>query len=250
MNKMKGLVAIVTGSSRGLGRAIATEYAREGAKVVACARAKSPTPLPGTAGETAEYIQRQGGEALAVACDVGNEEQVKDMVQQVMDRYGRIDVLVNNAGIMILGEKFLDIDTARWDQIMEVNVRGAYLTCRYVLPIMMDQRKGSIVNLGSLAGTAPRIAGTAYCTSKAALHMLSQCLAEDVREYNVAVNILDPGPMKSEGSSIIPWAQHDWHIRVEPEVVGPCAVYLALQDAQSFTGQLVLHREFGKTWGI
>ena len=224
MTSMKGMVAIVTGSSRGLGRAIATEYGREGATVVACARSQSPAPLPGTAIETAELIKNEGGEALAVACDVGNEEQVKAMVRQVVDRYGRIDVLVNNAGIMILGEKFLDIDTARWDNIMEVNVRGAYLTCRYVLPVMMEQRRGSIINVGSLAGTAPRIDGTAYCCSKAALHMFSQCLAEDMREHNIAVNILDPGPMKSEGSSIIPWAQHDWHIRVEPEVVGPCAV--------------------------
>ena len=158
-----------------------------------------PAPLPGTASETAEIIRNQGGEALAIPCDVGNEEQVKAMVQQVVDRYGRIDVLVNNAGIMILGEKFLDIDTARWDNIMEVNVRGAYLTCRYVLPVMMEQRRGSIINIGSLAGTGPRFNGAAYCCSKAALHMLSQCLAEDMREYNIAVNILDPGPYEKRG---------------------------------------------------
>ena len=102
----------------------------------------------------------------------------------------------------------------------------------------------------SLAGSAARIVGTAYCTSKAALHMFSQCLAEDVREYNIAVNILDPGSMKSEGSSVIPWAQHDWDQRVEPEIAGPSAVYLALRDAQSLTGQLVLRNEFGQTWGI
>jgi len=250
VDKMKGLVAIVTGSSRGLGRAIATEYSREGAKVVACARPKSPTQLPGTVEQTAKEIRDQGGEALAIACDVSDEDQVQAMVRQVMDHYGRIDVLVNNAGIMILGESFLDIDTARWDQLMGVNVRGAYLTCRYVLPIMMEERRGSIINIGSLAASDPRINGTAYCSSKAALHLFSQCLAEDVREYNVAVNILDPGSMKSEGSSIIPWAQHDWHIRVEPAVVGPSAVYLALQDAQSLTGQLVLRREFGETWGF
>ena len=249
MDKMKGLVAIVTGSSRGLGRAIATEYAREGAQVVACARPKSPTPLPGTVDETAKEIRDQGGKALALACDVSDEEQVKDMVQQVMDQFGQIDVLVNNAGIMILGESFLDIDTARWDQMMEVNVRGVYLTCRYVLPIMIDQRKGNVINIGSQAGVAPRIEGTAYCSSKAALHMFSQCLAEDVREYNIAVNILEPGPMKSEGSSIISWAQRDWHERVEPAVVGPSAVFLALQDAQSLTGHLVRRNEFGKTWG-
>lgn len=250
MGKMKGLVAIVTGSSRGLGRAIAMEYAREGARVVVCARPQSPAPLPGTIDATAQDIRDLGGDVLAVPCDVSDEEQVKSMVGQVLDRYGQIDVLVNNAGLMILGESFLDIDTARWDQLMSVNLRGPYLTCRYVLPVMMEQRRGSIINIGSPAGSAPRIVGTAYCTSKAALHMFSQCLAEDVREYNVAVNILNPGSMKSEGSTIIPWAQHDWDERVMPEAVGPSAVFLALQDAQSLTGQLLLRSEFGETWGF
>ncbi|MBQ11418.1 MAG: short-chain dehydrogenase [Planctomyces sp.] len=250
MDKMKGMVAIVTGSSRGLGRAIAVEYGREGATVVACARPASPTQLPGTVDETAQEILNHGGESLAIACDVSEEAQVKAMVQQVMERYGKIDVLVNNAGIMILGESFLDIEPARWDQIMSVNLRGAYLTCRYVLPAMIDQQRGSIVNIGSFAASNPRINGTAYGTSKAALHMFSQCLANDVREHNIAVNILDPGGMKSEGSSIMPWAQHDWDSRVEPEEVGPSAVYLALRDAQSMTGELVRRAEFGQTWGV
>ena len=249
MEKMKGLVAIVTGSSRGLGRAIAMEYAREGARVVVCARPQSPAPLPGTIDATSQNIRDLGGDVLAVPCDVSDEEQVKSMVGQVLDRYGQIDVLVNNAGLMILGESFLDIDTARWDQLMAVNLRGPCLTCRHMLPVMIQQRRGSIINIGSPAGSSPRIVGTAYCTSKAALHMFSQCLAEDVREYNVAVNILNPGSMKSEGSTIIPWAQHDWDERVMPEAVGPSAVFLALQDAQSLTGQLLLRSEFGETWG-
>jgi NAD(P)-dependent dehydrogenase (short-subunit alcohol dehydrogenase family) len=250
MNRMTDMVAIVTGASRGLGRAIAKEYGGQGAKVVVCARARSSAPLPGTIYETARAIKQENGEALAVPCDVTDESQVRELVQKTLDRYGRIDVLVNNAGIMILGESFLDIEPSRWDEIVAVNLRGAYLTCRYVLPTMMEQRRGSIINIGSLAGSEPRPVGTAYCSTKAALHMFSQCLAEDVREYNIAVNILNPGPMKSEGSSIIPWAQHDWHERVQPEEVGPAAVYLALQNAQSLTGRLVLREEFGKTWGV
>jgi 3-oxoacyl-[acyl-carrier protein] reductase len=247
---MKDMVAIVTGASRGLGRAISKEYAGEGAKVVVCARAQSSAPLPGTIYETAQAIKQEGGESLAVPCDVTDESQVRELVQKTLDRYGRIDVLVNNAGLMILGESFLDIEPSRWDEIVAVNLRGPYLTSRYVLPTMIEQRRGSIINIGSLAGSEPRPVGTAYCSIKAALHMLSQCLAEDVREYNIAVNILNPGPMKSEGSSIIPWAQHDWHERVQPEEVGPSAVYLALQDPQSLTGQLVLREEFGRTWGV
>ncbi len=249
MGKMDGLVAVVTGASRGLGRAIAREYAREGAKVVVCARPQSPTGLAGTIDETARDIRAEGGEALPVPCDVSDEGQVKDMVERVMEQYGRIDVLVNNAGIMVLGESILEIDTARWDRNMAVNVRGPYLTCKYVLPVMMKQQRGNIISIGSRTTTENR-GGVLYSATKAALHMFSMCLAEEVKEHNIAVNVLNPGPLKSEGSSIIPWAQQDWHVRVEPEAVGPCAVYLALQDARSFTGQTVLRSEFGQTWGF
>jgi NAD(P)-dependent dehydrogenase (short-subunit alcohol dehydrogenase family) len=102
--KMDGMVAVVTGASRGLGRAIAKEFASEGAKVVVSARRNSPTGLPGTAVETAEQIRDAGGESMALTCDVSDEEQVMAMVGQTIDMYGRIDVLVNNAGVMVLGE--------------------------------------------------------------------------------------------------------------------------------------------------
>ena len=92
--------------------------------------------------------------------------------------------------------------------------------------------------------------GTLYSSSKAAVHMFSFCLADDVREYNIAVNVLSPGSLRSEGSAAIPWTQRDWHERVDPREVGPNAVWLALQDASSFTGQLVVRAEFGQTWGI
>ncbi len=251
MGKMEGLVAIVTGASRGLGRAIAKEYAREGAKVVVCARPQSPTGLAGNVEETAGDIQAAGGEAFAVACDVADEAQVSEMVRQVLDRYGRIDVLVNNAGVMVLGESILEISPAQWDLSVAVNMRGPYLTCRAVLPAMRSQGRGSIVNIGSRMGSDhTRGGGVLYSASKAGLHMFSLTLAEEVREYNIAVNILSPGSLKSEGSAAIPWTQWDWAVRDLPEVVGPSAVYLALQDAQLFTGNLVSRAEFGKTWGL
>ena len=249
--RMDDMVAVVTGASRGLGRAIAKEYAREGAKVAACARPQSPTGLTGTAAETVADILAQGGEALEIPCDVSDEAQVLDMVRRVSERYGRIDVIVNNAGIMVLGETILDIDPARWDQVVAANVRGPYLVCRAVLPVMMEHKRGSIINIGSrMAEDAQLGGGVLYSSSKAALHMFSYCLADEVREHNIAVNILSPGALKSEGSAAIPWTQRDWHERVEPAVAAPSAVYLALQDAQSFTGRLVSRAEFGKTWGF
>ena len=250
MGRMTGMVAIVTGASRGLGRAIAKEYAREGASVVLSARSRSPTGLPGTIHETARDIEAEGGRAFPVPCDVSDNDQVEEMVQKVLDRYGKIDVLVNNAGIMIIGEPFLDIDPDRFDQLMAANVRGPYLTCRHVVPIMMEQRRGSILNIGSRMGVQHGAVSLVYGASKAALHMFSFSLADELREYNIAVNVLSPGSRRSEGSAAIPWAQSDWHERIEPALVGSSAVWLALQDAGSFTGRLVLRSEFGTTWGL
>ena len=251
MNQMQDMVAVVTGASRGLGKAIALEFAGEGASVAICARANSPTGLTGTMDETARAIRGAGGEVFPLVCDVTDDGQVQEMVRQVEERYGRIDVLFNNAGAMVLGESILEIDPASWDHIMTVNVRGPYLCSRAVLPIMMRQRRGSIINIGSrMADDPTQGGGVLYSTSKAAVHMFSFCLADEVREYNVAVNVLSPGSLRTEGSAAIPWTQRDWHERVEPSEVGPSAVYLAKQDAQSLTGQLVLRAEFGKTWGM
>ena len=249
-NKMDGMVAIVTGASRGLGRAIAREYASEGAKVVVSARRDSPTGLPGTAIETAEQIRAEGGEAMALTCDVTNEEQVMHMVGQAIDVYGKVDVLVNNAGVMVLGKDLLDIMPDEWDQSVETNLKGTYLCCRAVVPTMIEQRRGSIINIGSRMGIDPEQGGgVLYSSAKAAIHMFSYCLADEIREQNIAVNILSPGGLKTEGSAAIPWTQRDWEQRVEPEAVGPSAVFLALQDASSMTGLYLLRAEFGDTWG-
>ena len=250
MGQMDGMVAIVTGASRGLGRAIATEYAKEGASVVICARSQSPTGLAGTLQQTADDIRNNGGEALAIDCDVTNEPQVNEMVRQAMERYGKIDVLFNNAGMMVLGETIMDIDAGRWEQLMRINVNGPYLCSRAVLPAMMEQRRGSIINIGSRMATDPaQGGGVLYSASKAAVHMFSYCLADEVRDHNIAVNILSPGGLRSEGSAAIPWTQRDWHERVEPSAIGPMAVYLAMQDASTFTGQLASRFDFGTTWG-
>ena len=243
-------MAIVTGASRGLGRAIAKEFAAEGAKVVVSARRNSPTGLPGTAVETAGQIRDAGGEAMALTCDVSDEEQVMAMVGQTIDMYGRIDVLVNNAGVMVLGSTILEIAPDEWDQSVAANVRGPYLCCRSVVPWMIEQGRGSITHIGSRMGSdAGQGGGVLYSSTKAAVHMFSYCRADELLEHNIAVNILSPGGLKTEGSAAIPWAQGDWEQRVEPEAVGPSAVYLALQDASTMTGQYVLRAEFGDTWG-
>lgn len=249
MLQMDGMVAIVTGASRGLGKAIAMEFGREGATMVVCARYQSPTGLVGTASETAMAINAHGGSALPVPCDVTDEAQVEELVARVTETYGRIDVLVNNAGVMEPKALLWEIEPHAWDQMMAVNLRAPYLTCRAVVPVMLRQRHGNIINIGSPAGSTSRIEGGAYCSSKAALHTLTLCLAKELKEHNIAVNVFDPGPLRSEGSAAIPWAWDDWHLRVEPQMVAPCCVYLALQDGNSLTDQVLHYSDFGVTWG-
>ena len=248
--QLDGMVTIVTGASRGLGKAIANGYAREGAKVVVTSRPSSPTGLSGTAKETASEISDSGGEALGIACDVTNEDQVKSMVKLVMEQYGKIDVLVNNAGIMVLNELFLDIDPERWDNLMAVNLKGPYLCCRYVLPVMIEQRSGSLVNIGSRMGAVVTEAGgTAYSSSKAGFHMFGFILAQEMRQHNIAVNAISPGSLKSEGSWSSSWGKSTWDNRIELEDVVPSAVFLAMQRPDTMTGELVSRDDFGRTWG-
>ena len=260
MARMRGLVAIVTGASRGLmeaGRSPWNTPERAPTKVVVSARRQSPTGLTGTVEETAQAIRdAPGGEALdGLAPGLRRHRRGAGRGYGPPHRGGvrthrAVLVLFNNAGVMSMGETIEDIDPDWWDQIMRINTRGPYLCCRAALPTMIAECRGSIINVGSRAGTNPRGGGgVAYSASKAAVHMFTFCLAEEVRRHNIAVNALSPGPMKSEGSAAIPFTKGDWHERVEPADVGPCAVWLALQDAQSFTGQLALRAEFGETWG-
>ena len=249
MGQMDGMVAIVTGASRGLGRAIAKEYAKEGASVVVCARSQSPTGLSGTLEETVIDIRNSGGDVFAIDCDVTDESQVNEMVRQVMERYGKIDALFNNAGAMVLGESILEIDPARWDQLMRVNVGGPYLCSRTVLPVMMEQRRGSIINIGSRMATDPKQGGgVLYSASKAAVHMFSLCLADEVRDYNIAVNILSPGALRSEGLRSNPvdatglaskgGPQRRWPLRRVPGPAGRQHLYRATGGPRRFRHNL------------
>ena len=245
MFSLEGKIALVTGAGRGIGRGIAEGLASQGATVICASRTRPELDAAVSA------IEAGGGSAMALTMDMAEMDSIDAGVQGVIDAYGRIDILFNNAGAMVLGESIQNIDPERWEQLMRVNVTGPYLFSRAVLPAMMEQRRGSIINIGSRMATDPlQGGGVLYSASKAAVHMFSLCLAEEVKEYNIAVNILSPGGLRSEGSAAIPWTQRDWHERVEPSEVGPSAVFLALQDATTFTGQVALRADFGKTWGI
>ncbi len=232
-------VAVVTGASRGIGRAIAVALAAAGADVVCTARSSeaSPSKLPGTIDQTAREVEALGRRALAIPVNLAKDEEVEAMARRTLAELGRIDILVNNAGISAPGS-ILDVPLKRWDLVLNVNLRGAYLCIRAFLPTMMEQRSGCIINISSYASWVQGGWGLAYSVSKAALERLTTALAAEVRPYNIAVNALQIERfVASEGFVYLtPGADHStWD---KPEVVGEAVLWMISHDP-SYTGHVV-----------
>lgn len=247
---MEGLVAVVTGSSRGIGKGIANIFGEQGARVAVVARSEEEGGrLPGNIHLTVKEIQHAGGQAMAFRCDVTDEEQVEALAAAVVEAYGRIDVLVNNAGVQV-NVGLLDLQTRHWDLTMRVNLRGPFLCCKYLAPIMVQQSSGSIINITSGAAERVRPNGISYSVTKAGLNMMTLGLAQELEEHDIAVNALNPGGIKTEGAVLVRPDDFDWTGWESPEVVGEASAWLAIQNAKTFTGRVVDRAEFGKTWGV
>jgi NAD(P)-dependent dehydrogenase (short-subunit alcohol dehydrogenase family) len=189
--QLSNRIALITGASTGIGRAIAGAYAAEGARLVLAARHADKLEA------AAEEIRRAGGEARAMPADITNEGQVARLFEQTLAAHGRLDILVNNAGISVTVPTE-DLDLADWRRVMETNVTGAFLCSRAALGIMKKQRGGRIINIGSVAAQVSRPHSAAYTTSKFALDGLTRSLALDGRAHGIAVSILHPGNTVSE----------------------------------------------------
>jgi NAD(P)-dependent dehydrogenase (short-subunit alcohol dehydrogenase family) len=247
---LQGTVVVITGASRGIGRALAVGFAAEGATVVAVARTQrlGEGSAEGSLEETVRQITDAGGKAIAAQCDVADEAQVKALVDRTLAEAGPIDVLINNAGILLSG-LLTEIDTAAWDQAMAVNVRGPFLTCKYFLPGMIERRKGNIINITSRAAGRDDVNRLPYAATKAALERLTLNLAMDMKSHNIAVNILGPGLIQSR--PLAPGQEptnRDGRVAEAPETVVPAALWLAQQTAKNFTGRVVHRDEFGDKW--
>ncbi len=254
--KLEGKVAIVTGGSRGIGRAICMGLAAEGASVVAAARTEADASAgseyeryaAGTVHDTARVISEGGGTAVGVRCDVTRAEDIAGMVDVALERFGRIDVVVSNAGVDC-ESPVMDLDVELLDRCLAVNVRAPMLLFKYALPSMIAQRSGSIFGITSGSARAYREDRVGYSMSKAALDRMLLSLAEELRPHNIAVNSLSPGRVDTwmnrrgdwPGTAHIPMANAN-------EIVPP-AVWLAEQTADTFSGNLVERAEFGVTWG-
>ncbi len=242
MGKLDGKVAIVAGSSRGIGKGIALAYGREGARVAVVARSETEGSLPGTIGSTAAEIQAQRGEAIPIRCDITDEGAVSAMTRTVLDRYGPIDILVNSA-VIILYTGTMETPTGDWAEAFDVNVKGAFLLTKAVLPGMIERRSGNIIHLTGKGATDATLVKPGTGATKAALEQFVRGTALEVAGYNVAVNCLDPGGIRTErGMARTP--DRDWTGVAVPADVGPSAVHLACQDASSMTGQVFRRVEF------
>lgn len=192
---LKGKVAIVTGASSGLGADAAKAYAEAGASVALLARRTEK--LEKIAGE----LRSNGSDVIAVRCDITNEEDVKNAVKTVHDKMGHIDILLNNAGIALPGAVH-ELTTEQWDKVLDTNLRGIFLMCKYVVPYMMEQKYGKIVNLSSvnaiIGDKVPILSRHSYNASKAGVRGLTIGMAASYGIYNITVNCIGPGLFASE----------------------------------------------------
>lgn len=253
--KLQGRVAIVTGASRGIGKAIAVGFAEQGADVVVAARTEvvKNEKLPGTIHETGQEIEALGRRALPVKCDVTDEESVNHMVDTALDVFGHIDILVNNAGVAFY-YPVLETPLKRWDLVLRVNITGAFLCSKAVLPQMIKQGNGSIINISSLAANVRNggtvSTGLAYAVAKAGLDRFTWGLASEMGRFNIAVNCLKPHKVvDTEGMRF--WTlEEDRKGWTSPEKMVRCATFLATQDAGSVTGTVATDEELCAWHGL
>ncbi len=234
---LTGKVALVTGASRGIGQAIAEAYAAAGAKVVLVSRKQAGLDA------VAEIIRGNGGEALPLAAHTGSDEAVAVMVQQAVETYGGVDIVVNNAATNPHFGPLLTAEESQWDKIYDVNVKGYFRVAKACVLGMQERGGGKIINIASVAGLKPQPMMGIYCVSKAAVLMLTQVLAVELAGDNIQVNAIAPGFVKTKFSSAL-WSNPQINEMVlktipqgrmaEPEELTGMALYLA-SEASSFT---------------
>jgi citronellol/citronellal dehydrogenase len=202
VGKLDGRVALVTGSSRGIGREVALALAREGCDVIVAAKTAEPDPrLPGTIYDTAREVEALGRRALPVRCDVRDTDQIEAMVQQALDTFGKVDILINNAGAL-WWHTVLDTPPRRFDLVMGVNARASFFCARACLPSMIKNRWGHIVNFSPPIDIRAAPGHVAYLISKFGMTLIAHGLAEEVRAENVGVTALWPATVVESQATI------------------------------------------------
>ena len=250
--QLEGKIAVVTGGGKGIGQAIALTFAGEGADVVIAARTEADLK------KTAAQIEKTGRKCLAIVTDLAVPEQVRAMVDRTLEKLGRVDVLVNNAGIGGPVASVADMDLEGWNQTLAINLTGTMLCAKYILKDDMIPRKsGNIINISSISGRFGHANRSPYSASKWGLIGLTQTLAMEVGQYGIRVNCITPGPVEGER---LEWAMRQLSQKqgisyeqavanevartalgrmVKPEEVAYLAVFLASDRSAGMTGQTI-----------
>jgi len=226
MGSLQGKVIIVTGASTGMGRAIAIGMAAEGARLGLVARSKDKLE------ETASKARAKGTEVLTFAGDVSDNEVAERVLAMMVARFGRVDVLVNNAGTNTFHRNLADISVADWQQVLDTNLTGAFLFTRHVLPTMRKAGRGQIINISSGAGVAPSApAGVAYSASKHAIHSLTGSINLEERRHGIKACAIAPGETATPNLDLrpLPPSKEDLAQMMRPEDIANAVIYVASQ---------------------
>lgn len=243
-NCLKGQSALITGSRRGIGKAIALALAGAGTDL-----AISDIVFDdGNLHETAKQIKRLGSRCIALQTDVSQRADVETMVQAAIHAFGKIDILVNCAGVWIPGQTLIECSDEDWDKVIDTNLKGCYLCCQAAGKTMAARKKGSIINISSQVGLTPGAGAGAYPVSKAGIIMLTRQLALELAKFNIRVNALAPGIVKTdfnadfwrdpekekEASAMVPLSR-----LAVPEDIAEAALFLASDSASYVTGEVL-----------
>jgi len=239
MHRLKDKVAIVTGSSSGIGKAIALRFGAEGANVVVTARRMALCE------QTVAQIVKAGGEAWAIQTDVADERQVEQLIDQTVKRYGRLDILVNNAGVFG-GKRLADTTTKDFDEVMNVNLRGTFFCCRAGFKQMKNQGGGIIINMSSVTGVQAWAGTGTYSASKHGIMAMTKSLADEGRPHHIKVSAICPG---SVADDLVDASPEDilCSEKIDPFDIAETAVYLATLGKYSVVHQIVIDR-LGADW--
>ena len=234
---LKDKVAIITGASRGIGKATAVDFAQAGAKVVLAARTQRDVEA------VADLIRTNGGEALAIPTDVTLADEVERLIHRTLDTYHQIDILVNSAGIGIFAP-VIDSAPADWSSVVDSNLKSVYLCSKYALPSMLERKSGQIINVLSIAAKVPFKASSAYCAAKAGALAFTKVLSEEVRAQNIRVTAILPGSIHSSFWDNI--EQHpDFDLMLKPEHIVKTILFVAMQPAEMVIEEIVVTPPLG-----
>jgi 3-oxoacyl-[acyl-carrier protein] reductase len=255
--RLNDKVAIITGAGSGIGRASAVRFAEEGAKVAVAEL------NPESGNETVEKIKAAGGEAFFVKTDVGVESDIENMVNATVEKYGKLNILYNNAGYPQLSKPFETIDNEEWSRMMDINARSVFWGSKHALEPLKKAGNGVILSTASVAGVMPRPGSSAYATSKGAVITLTKVLANELGKFNIRVNTILPGPtetpmlpkfMKQYDETILDIIRSTLPLGrlVKPEDIANAALFLASDEAAAITAVILevdsgLHNGRGET---